>query len=53
MLTSEELINIRGGGITATFLNSLSRLVESLLNLGQLVGSSIRRAITKNSCKIS
>ena len=53
MLTNEELINIKGGGITATLLNSISRLVETLLNLGQIVGSSLRRAISKKVCKIS
>ena len=53
MLTNEELIKVRGGGITATMLNAISRLVESLLNLGQLVGSAIRRTGSKNYCKLS
>ena len=53
MLTNEELILIKGGGITSTFLNSLSRLVETLYNLGQAVGSSIRRVVSKKVCKIS
>lgn len=53
MLSNDELINIRGGGITATLLNSISRLVETLLNLGQIVGSSIRRSVSKKVCKIS
>ena len=53
MLKNEELITVRGGGITATLLNSLSRLVETLLNLGQLVGSSIRRSFSKKVCKLS
>jgi len=52
MLKSEDLIKVRGGGITATLLNSLSRLVETILNLGQLVGSSIRRSMSKKSCKL-
>ena len=52
MLSKEELFEVRGGGITATLLNSLSRLVDTLLNLGQLVGSSIRRSISKKSCKL-
>lgn len=53
MLTSEELILVRGGGITSTFLNSLSRFFENLFNLGQSVGSSIRRIVSKKVCKIS
>lgn len=51
MLSREELFEIRGGGITATLLNSISRLVDTLLNLGQLVGSSIRRSFSKKACK--
>ena len=53
MLTNDELILIRGGGITATFLNSVSRLMDTLYNLGQAVGSSLRRLVSKKVCKIS
>lgn len=52
-MTNEELITVRGGGITATLLNSVSRLVETILNLGQIVGSSIRRSVSKKACKLS
>jgi len=53
MLTNEELALVRGGGITATLLNSVSRLVDTIFNLGQTVGSTIRRLISNNVCKIS
>ena len=53
MLSNEEMLNVRGGGVTATLLNSISRLVETVLNLGQIVGSSIRRSLSKKACKIS
>ncbi len=53
MLSSEELILIRGGGITSTFLNSLSRLMENIYKLGQSVGSSIRRITSRNYCKLN
>ena len=53
MLTNEEMLNVRGGGVTATLLNSISRLVETVLNLGQIVGSSIRRSVSKKICKLS
>ena len=53
VLTNEELLNISGGGITATFLNSVSRVMETLYKLGQSVGSSIRRVTAKNYCKLS
>lgn len=50
MLKNEELILVTGGGISSTLLNSISRLVETILNLGQLVGSAIRRVTSKNYC---
>ncbi len=53
MLTDEELIIVRGGGITSTFLNSFSRLMENIYKLGQSVGSSIRRITSKSYCKVS
>lgn len=53
MLTNEELLTISGGGITATFLNSLSRLMNTLYDLGQAVGSSLRRLVGKKVCKLS
>ncbi len=52
MLSNEELISVRGGGITASLFSSLSRFIETIYNIGQSVGSSIRRAITGRSCKI-
>lgn len=53
MLSSEELMNIKGGAITAALLNSISRIIDTLLNLGQIVGSSLRRSLSKKACKIS
>lgn len=53
MLSNEELLLVRGGGITSTFLNSLSRFMENIYKLGQSVGSSFRRIISKNTCTIS
>lgn len=53
MLSEEELLLIRGGGITSTFLNSFSRLMENIYKLGQSVGSSIRRIASRTICKIS
>jgi len=53
MLTNEELIVVRGGSITATLLNSVSRLMGTIYELGQSVGSSIRRIRSKSYCKLS
>ena len=53
MLTNEELILIKGGGITSTMLNSISRFMETIFNFGQSIGSSVRRIMSKQVCKIS
>ncbi len=51
-LNSRQLYEIRGGGFsfsTSTF-NAISRFMTTLIKLGQLAGSGIRRAITKSYC---
>jgi len=53
MLSNDELINIKGGAFSSTLLNSVSRLIETLLKLGQTVGTAIRRSVSKKYCKLS
>lgn len=49
-LKNNELIDINGGAITATWLNSCSRFISLVIEVGKMIGSSIRRTITKNYC---
>lgn len=52
-LHNNELINIVGGAstsITSTFLNSLARLITTVLDLGRTIGSSISRYKNRNYC---
>lgn len=49
-LSNNELINIVGGSWTAAYLNAAARAVNTILELGRTVGSSIRRAITRSFC---
>ena len=53
MLTDEELLEVKGGGFTATLLNSVSRFIDTILNLGKTIGSAIRRVGSKSICKLS
>jgi len=53
VLSNEELINIKGGSFSSTLLNSVSRLIDTVLKLGQTVGSAIRRSLSKSYCKLS
>lgn len=49
-LNEVELYQVQGGAITSTFLNSVARLITTVLDLGRTVGSSIRRIYSKNYC---
>ena len=53
-LKKEELLNISGGAnwISASFLNSISRAISTLVDLGKSLGTSIRRSISGKVCKI-
>ena len=49
-LDNKELININGGGITASYINAAARAFNTVLNFGRTVGSSIRRIIGRSYC---
>ena len=52
-LTNKELFAIKGGAFTfsATYFNAISRFMTTIIKLGQLAGSSLRRAITRSYCQ--
>ena len=50
-MSKEELVKVKGGGVlTATFLNAISRAVETIYDLGRSLGSSIRMIISGTKC---
>ncbi len=49
-MTEEELINITGGGLSASLLNALSRGVETIYNLGRAFGTAINMIIKGRRC---
>lgn len=49
-LKNYELLDINGGAISATWLNSCSRFVSLVIGVGRMVGSSLRRIINRNFC---
>ena len=49
-LENKELIIINGGGWTAAYINAAARAVNTILEFGRTLGSTIRRAITRNFC---
>ena len=50
ILKDYELTEIMGGGISATLINAFARAITTTINLGQIIGSAIRRATGKNYC---
>ena len=43
-MVNSELIKIEGG-ISATSINAVARVINSLLSIGQMIGSAIKRKI--------
>ena len=51
-LKKEELLNINGGGISGTLLNSIIRGINALLDLGRSLGTAIRRLGSNSICPL-
>lgn len=51
-MTNKELYSIVGGASTlsGTFINSVTKLITTILDIGRTVGSSIRYAIFGKKC---
>ena len=49
-LNNSQLIQIVGGGFSAALLNSISRGVNTILELGRLFGTSVRMMVTGKRC---
>lgn len=49
-MRDEELKQIKGGAITATWISAFARGINSILDLGRSLGSSIRRLQNGRLC---
>lgn len=50
-MSKQELMMIKGGStFSASFLNAISRAVETFYNLGRSIGSSIKMIISGKKC---
>ena len=47
-----ELVEVVGGGFsfTATFLNAFSRSINTIMDFGRSIGTSIRMLVTGKRC---
>ena len=52
-LRKEEMENIKGGGITSSFINAITKAVNTIYNLGKQTGSAIRRIVSGKYCSIN
>ena len=49
-LNNSELMNITGGTVSGTLINSVVKLVTLIVDLGRAVGSAIRTSQTGYKC---
>lgn len=51
-MNNNELNQVYGGAFnfTTTFFNSISRYITTIKGLGESIGSSIRRLLSRNFC---
>ena len=52
-LKEQEMQKIIGGAITATFINAITKAVNTLYGLGRETGAAIRRLISGGYCPIN
>jgi len=51
-LNNNELMSIEGGGISGTLISSITRGINTLLDMGRSLGSAIRRIGSNNICPL-
>lgn len=51
-MTEHELLEVTGGAVTATLINSIARGITTIVDLGRSLGSAIRRIVSNKICPI-
>ena len=51
-LNKNELILIEGGSISGTLISSITRGINTILDLGRSLGNAIRRIGSRNICPL-
>ena len=49
-LKDNELLFVIGGAISSQLINAFVRLITSVVEVGRMIGTSIRRVFSKNYC---
>lgn len=51
-LSKNELILVTGGALSSQLINSISKIANTIYDLGKALGSSVRRIIDGSLCQI-
>ena len=51
-MREEELLNVNGGSVSASLINSIARGVNTIFNLGRALGSATRRVVNGKMCPL-
>jgi len=49
-LNNNELYEVQGGAWSASMFNAVSRLIDTVMELGRVVGKSIKKLYKRNYC---
>lgn len=52
VLSFNELSQINGGAVTATFFNAIARVSKTIYDIGYAFGSAVSRLISGKYCRI-
>ena len=51
-LDRKELLSVEGGSISGTMINSITKGINTILDMGRSLGSAIRRIGSNNICPL-
>jgi len=52
ILSKEELKSVKAGSISGTLLSAVTKVINSILDIGRALGSSLRRLTSGQSCSL-
>lgn len=52
ILSDQELLNIKGGAVTASLINAIARGISTIADLGRSIGTAIRRLVSGKICSV-
>lgn len=53
MLSNEELMEVKGGGLSGAIIEAMVTMMNAIFDLGRSLGSSIKRVVSKKYCKMN